>query len=246
MFYQIKLTLGALLLCGGMTLSAQYQRPLHPDDRNGDGAISRDEWRGSDRMFRDYDRNRDGILSGTEVPGSRRNDAVTERDAYDDRVNSRNRTRAGSLDNNASGVVEGYEWPYNADIFHRLDTNEDSVLSTDELNNLNNLTLTQLDTNRNGRIDREEWPGGFAQFERLDANGDGKIGPREYFDRGGEYQRRQRFDNWDANRDGTIQSTEWKSAPRLFHRLDTNGDSMVSWDEFRADTERYSPPYDWK
>ena len=36
-------------------------------DANRDGAISRDEWRGSDQSFRVHDWNGDGVLSGGEV-----------------------------------------------------------------------------------------------------------------------------------------------------------------------------------
>ena len=43
-------------------------------DRNGDGAISRDEWRGSARSFQTHDWNGDGRLDGDEVRiGARRN-----------------------------------------------------------------------------------------------------------------------------------------------------------------------------
>jgi hypothetical protein len=39
-------------------------------DRNGDGVITRREWRGNDRSFENMDRNHDGILSGWELtPG---------------------------------------------------------------------------------------------------------------------------------------------------------------------------------
>jgi hypothetical protein len=36
-------------------------------DTNGDGRITRREWRGNDQSFRVHDRNRDGVLSGREV-----------------------------------------------------------------------------------------------------------------------------------------------------------------------------------
>jgi Ca2+-binding EF-hand superfamily protein len=40
-------------------------------DRNGDGVITRDEWRGNDQSFRQHDRNGDGIISGDELRGNR-------------------------------------------------------------------------------------------------------------------------------------------------------------------------------
>ncbi len=43
-------------------------------DTNGDGVITRREWRGNDRSFQNHDRNGDGVLSGSEVrPGGKRN-----------------------------------------------------------------------------------------------------------------------------------------------------------------------------
>ena len=42
-------------------------------DRNNDGRITRNEWRGNDVSFRVHDWNRDGVLSGIEVrPGATR------------------------------------------------------------------------------------------------------------------------------------------------------------------------------
>jgi Ca2+-binding EF-hand superfamily protein len=223
---------------------AQYRPATHPDDSNSDGAISRGEWRGDARTFRELDRNRDGVLSGNEVPGARSGRRNNER-SYE-RNNRDNRDYAGSsadrLDKNQSGVVEGHEWPYNRAMFHRLDRDRDSVLSPEELENIGSATLSDLDRNRDGTVDSGEWPGGFAKFERLDNNRDGRVTADEYFERGGEWRRRQRFDAWDKNRDGIIQSTEWKSDATLFHRLDADHDSTVTWDEFRSDKDRYLDP----
>jgi hypothetical protein len=48
-------------------------------DRNGDGRVTRQEWRGSVQSFRVHDWNNDGVLSGEEVrPG-----AVRSRDMND-------------------------------------------------------------------------------------------------------------------------------------------------------------------
>jgi len=198
---------------------------LNDLDRNRDGYIERREWNGRMAEFRSMDRDRDGRISNTEFYGES--------------------TRARSvdrLDRNRSGRVEGYEWPYNATLFHQLDTNRDSTLSAAELQNMNKATLKQLDRNHNNVIDTSEWPGGFAQFSDLDENNDGRVTSEEYFGRGGEWQRRQRFNTWDKNNDGIIQSTEWRTGADLFHRLDTNGDSQVDWSEFRNDEQAYLTP----
>jgi hypothetical protein len=226
---------------GIFTLPAQ-QRPLHPDDANGDQRISRTEWRGNIAEFRQRDTNRDGVLSGTEIPQQ----GVADRGMPDRGQRGQGNADVRKLDKNASGVVEGYEWPYQPDIFHQLDSDGNSVLSADEFRNLSTLALKELDLNGNGRLDENEWGDRYADLQRLDANRDGRVTSNEYVEQGGEWQRRQRFDGWDSNRNGIIEATEWKAAPQLFHRLDTNGDTKVSWEEFRADRERYRPPYKWR
>lgn len=235
MVSKLALTFGVLL----SIVVAQDNRSVHADDKNGDGKISRSEWKGNIAEFRQLDVNRDGVLSGNEVPGY----------SGRDRRGRSNRTvrtpGGGKLDKNASGVVEGYEWPYNPNVFHQLDTNGDSVLSDEELKNITAATLNQLDRNRDGKVDSDEWPGGYPDFKGLDENSDGKISSDEYFQRGSDWQRRQRFDNWDTNRNGVLEQNEWKSTPELFRRVDKNRDSRISREEFLADVERYNPPYPW-
>lgn len=233
-----------------MFLSAQTRgNDLPAQDRNRDGIVSRSEWRGNNRSFNRQDTNRDGILSGNELPGYR-DDSYDDRsrnndyrhDRYRDQTRYRSQSgRAGvdRLDDNRTGRVEGYEWPYDRELFHRLDRNADSTLSASELRNIENATLDELDKNNNRRVDTDEWPGGFAKFEELDQNNDGRVNASEYFERGSAWQRRDRFDAWDKNRDGIIQSTEWKTAPDVFHKLDTNGNSQVEYEEFHSDA--YSP-----
>jgi Ca2+-binding EF-hand superfamily protein len=221
----------ALPLC----LSAQTWGTDFPaTDRNGDGIVSRSEWRGNNRTFNQHDSNRDGVLSGNELPGY-----VDDRDRYRDQTRNRPQARGGGggvgkLDQNRTGRVEGHEWPYNQQLFHKLDTDADSTLSADELRNIETATMDELDMNRNRRIDPDEWPGGFAKFEQLDQDKDGRVTSREYFDRGGAWQRRDRFDSWDTNKDGVIQSHEWKTAPAMFRRMDTTRNSKIEFDVFQA------------
>ena len=69
------MTLAALPL-GAFAASAeqdQEQMRFRGMDRNGDGRITRAEWRGSAQSFRQHDWNNDGVLSGDEVrPGALR------------------------------------------------------------------------------------------------------------------------------------------------------------------------------
>jgi len=178
------------------------QSGFYGQDRNGDGVVTRDEWRGNDQSFRQRDSNDDGVLSGNELPASMRSRRQTQRSSgdqnrYDDRNanygdqrsngdrnrygdqdrnndgngygrgsndygrNEGNRNRSAArtgqnatleqLDKNRSGVVEGNEWPFNADVFHELDRNGDSVLSSEELRNTSPETLRNRNVNGTGR-----------------------------------------------------------------------------------------------
>ena len=68
MIHKITLFFVALFFTNALTLLAQNTR-VHPDDNDGNGTISRTEWRGNRSEFRQLDTNRDGMLSGTEIPG---------------------------------------------------------------------------------------------------------------------------------------------------------------------------------
>src|SRR5688500_9138919 len=90
-------------------------------DDNKAGRITRDEWDGNDRSFRNHDWNGDGVLSGNEVrPGAQRdtdlahhNPNQCERDL--------NWTRANftSLDHNRHGRLSANEWHFDMETFRR-------------------------------------------------------------------------------------------------------------------------------
>jgi Ca2+-binding EF-hand superfamily protein len=100
-------------------------------DRNNDGVVTKQEWRGSDESFRVHDWNSDGILSGDEVrdgfwatgeqTGST-NPAASERD-----------DRFEYLDVNNNGTIERSEWHASDDAWQWLDRNNDNVLSRAEV-----------------------------------------------------------------------------------------------------------------
>ena len=86
-------------------------------DRNGDGVVTREEWRGNDNSFRQMDRNNDGVIAGDEIRRGR-----------DKRAD-----RARRIDTNGDGVISRGEWPGDDASFRTRDRNNDGVLSGDEL-----------------------------------------------------------------------------------------------------------------
>jgi Ca2+-binding EF-hand superfamily protein len=144
-------------------------------DANGDGQISRNEWRGNNQSFQNFDWNNDGVLSGDEVSVGRgdgeeaRNDTMSNDDRFD------------YLDVNGNGFVDRNEWDGGYNAFDRLDANRDRRLTRDEYDSTGRSSnFASVDLNRDGRIVLMEWPWSHRSFDQQDANGDGVISRNEY------------------------------------------------------------------
>src|SRR5262245_19890975 len=101
---------GIVVLCA--LPGAAQDRPstrLSDMDRNRDGLITRDEWRGTERDFELRDWNRDGVLSGDELRVATRPDASVGQagsEFADWTVSGFTR-----LDRNRDGRITADEWP---------------------------------------------------------------------------------------------------------------------------------------
>jgi len=169
---------GTLLLPLGTT--AQDQIRLHAMDRNGDGVITRAEWRGSDQSFRQQDRNGDGILSADEV-----------------RVDQGAGVAGGFalVDLDGNGQVTKQEWTR---AFTQLDVNRNGLLTEDELwSRSAPPVLTRAfqagrdrgltDGRQAGREDRGRgvWDlEGQRELEQADAGYRSELGPRDQYQAG--------------------------------------------------------------
>ena len=148
-------------------------------DTNGDGQISRAEWRGGDRSFRNHDWNDDGVLSGDEV----RIGAVRQRGNLPDDVGFYDWTRRGfrTVDRDRDDRISRNEWSYDHELFTRADRNGDNVLTLTEFLGTETMDLdyedrfADLDTNNNETIERREWHGTLEAFTWLDRDNDGRL-----------------------------------------------------------------------
>jgi Ca2+-binding EF-hand superfamily protein len=211
-------------------------------DTNGDGVITRQEWRGNDRSFRNHDWDRDGRLSGDEIRvGARRQSQWDDRDieAAIEREDDWTDERFRALDHNSDGRLSRAEWHAGAELFARVDRNRDNFLSgaefRGEADDDREDRFTDLDDNRDGRLTRNEWHGSTAVFDALDGNRDGVLTRAEAI--GTEGGARDEFRSVDVNGDGAIARNEWHWNAAAFDRLDANRDGRLSrqeWDNSPA------------
>lgn len=185
---QIAVAAALTLAAGALasTASAQQMR-FRAMDANGDGRITRAEWRGNARAFDRHDVNNDGVLSGTEVQLDDDGDGVI-----------RDFSR---IDLDGNGHVTAQEWRR---AFTALDTDRDGSLTEDELwtiraeasqPNLNQRSAAYRAGYERGQIDgrqagweddrRRVWDlDGQRELDRADAGYRQEIGPRQEYQAG--------------------------------------------------------------
>ena len=208
-------------------------------DRNNDGRITREEWNGNERSFRNHDWNGDGVLAGNEV----RAGAQRDTDLADHNPNSLERnlnwTRANfnSLDHNRDNRLSANEWHFDLETFRRVDANRNDSLSLQEflgegVDDVRDDSFDNMDWNNNGRVERAEWYGGNAEFTRLDNNRDGVLSRFEVVGSMPSFDTWDQFQNLDYDRNGSLSRAEWHWSNGAFAAQDRNRDGIISRQEF--------------
>ncbi len=223
----------ALGSAGDASAQRQAQMRFQGMDTNGDGRISREEWRGSDRSFRVHDWNGDGTLSGDEVRLGVSRQPGEDDDFEQARPEFRNWTERGftNLDRDRDGRIQRSEWFYDREGFTRADRNRDGVLTRAEflggdVDADREDRFDYLDANNNGRVERSEWHASRDAFDWLDRNNDGVLSRAEVL--GDEVGQSDLFRGLDANNDDVITTDEWQWSRRSFARQDQNGDGQLT------------------
>lgn len=146
-------------------------------DRNHNGMIEKNEWRGSPRSFYIHDWNNDGVLSGDEV----RVGAVPPAGSLEaDDYNMSATDRFSYLDVNNNGYIDRNEWDGSLETFYDLDRNRDNRITRQELNGSRRSNFASLDANGDGRISLSEWQWSHRSFDDMDTDKDGVIERNEF------------------------------------------------------------------
>jgi len=255
---RLPLHIGLTVALFATAATAEAQMRFQGMDGNNDGIITRDEWSGNDRSFRNQDWNGDGILSGDEVRAGARRQANWNqdwnRDGRVDRYDNQIAQRYRGYDMNNDNRVARNEWPGDARLFARLDSDRDGYITMQEYAQGSGYSLdalggpafrfSNIDANNDGWVTRNEWTMTNADFDRLDINRDNRISRFEFENDTASYDDFRQFTSYDANRDGWLTRAESRMSNVQFDQFDTNNDNRISRFEFENATDDSSSDFD--
>jgi Ca2+-binding EF-hand superfamily protein len=205
-----------------------FQHMLQEMDTNGDGRISLDEYlAAASARFKSIDSQNKGSIDAADIASSK--SAIA-------RIDRRANAMVKHLDTAGNGYVTQDEFVAAAQKrFARLDKNGDGKLTPDEL-------ATRWGHGAKDPSQASTKSVTFAQqrFDRLDSNHDGVVTIDEYVTAA-----KMLYAQFDTQHNGKVTAAEIAASPktqeravrvadRLIRHMDTNGDGVVSQDEFMA------------
>lgn len=202
-------------------------------DANGDGRVSREEWKGRPELFDRLDGNKDGSVSKAEALEKFRA-AMGGKGRAGEALFRRN-------DRNGDGKITKEEWKIPPEAFDRYDANRDGAITPDEMIAKGPREGTRgpgedaagffakADRNHDGRLTKEEFPNE-RKFAEMDADGNGEVTPAEVEE---VLERRKAesaygfLEKYDLNGDGKVTRDEFTGPAAEFEAKDRNHDGVI-------------------
>ncbi len=214
----------------------RLKRMFKEMDPDGDGRVTREEWKGPEAFFDRLDADKDGVITKDEVraagermgkEGGRMGQALFKR-----------------ADMDGDGRISRTEWTLRPELFDRLDANGDGFIDPQEITAQGPRRegrdgkdggppaggfFAELDKNRDGKVTREEFPNDL-RFREMDGNGDGILTPEEVEGAMGRRRREEAYgflEKYDVNGDGKVTREEFTGPAAAFEAADRNHDGVV-------------------
>jgi Ca2+-binding EF-hand superfamily protein len=216
-------------------------------DRNGDGAVTPEEFGGDPSIFRLLDKDGDGVVTPQDLglpadfrprragagasaerrgPGGR---GGREGPGRGEERQRELRQRLAGMDRNGDGKVTREEWQGPEEVFARLDRNGDGVIDEADLPAGAPPSGPGGPPPGAGRPEGGGQPGGRGERPRGEGRADGERPGGEA--RGQRFLERLR--EMDKDGDGRVSKAEW-TGEMPFERLDRNGDGFLDAEDVPA------------
>jgi len=234
------------------SLATERLAALSRWDPNGDGKVTRAEWKGSEEGFATLDLDGNGVLDRRDRTAAAAID--TEGPEATPEWKGELPTPEQLLertDKDASGTISAAEARAQKQLeplFALADTDRDGMLSAREVEALLRtiragrdaaaargarpqplaVPFDEWDLDDDDRIQQNEWKGERAHFERIDRNRDSAVDRTEVARYVKSVTGKDFLERFDLDDDGKVTAEEFDGSPDAFRRADRNGDGIVN------------------
>jgi len=176
-------------------------------DKDNNGLITLEEWKGTPEEFQSFDADQNGSLSGEESKAA----LELGKEFHHGCMKAYQNKKMSDMDTDKNGSISLSEWKCSPKEFAKLDKDQNGSLSEEE-------------AKRCCKAFKD-----FQSFHKMECHKDGKMGCDL-----AKFNPKEIFSSKDKNKDGMLSTEEWQGCPNEFKSIDQNGDGSLSLEEFEA------------